>query len=139
MDGAGDKTNFLFTSSSLILCLLCSNENISSLFYSPSLPSPVPLYFPPSPSLLRPSFLSSFFSSLLSSLSPTAPMRHFEIAFKMFDLNGDGEVDYGEFEKVSPQQAKPIHRCRDMYKYSIVWLASFPGSCVLLGHWGQEN
>ena len=25
----------------------------------------------------------------------------------MFDLNGDGEVDYGEFEKVSPQQAKP--------------------------------
>ena len=37
----------------------------------------------------------------------------------MFDLNGDGEVDYGEFEKVSPQQAKPIHRCRDMYKYSI--------------------
>ena len=34
-------------------------------------------------------------------------MRHFEIAFKMFDLNGDGEVDYEEFEKVSPQQPKP--------------------------------
>jgi len=24
----------------------------------------------------------------------------FEIAFKMFDLNGDGEVEYEEFEKV---------------------------------------
>ena len=29
-----------------------------------------------------------------------APMKHFEIAFKMFDLNGDGEVEFGEFEKV---------------------------------------
>ena len=28
-------------------------------------------------------------------------MRKFEIAFKMFDLNGDGEVDCKEFEKVS--------------------------------------
>lgn len=24
----------------------------------------------------------------------------FEIAFKMFDLNGDGDVEYDEFEKV---------------------------------------
>ena len=26
--------------------------------------------------------------------------RHFEIAFRMFDLNGDGNVEYEEFEKV---------------------------------------
>ena len=30
----------------------------------------------------------------------TAPMRHFELAFKMFDLNGDGDVELKEFEKV---------------------------------------
>lgn len=30
----------------------------------------------------------------------TAPARHFEIAFKMFDLNGDGEVDCEEFQTV---------------------------------------
>ena len=27
--------------------------------------------------------------------------RHFQIAFKMFDLNGDGNVDADEFEKVT--------------------------------------
>ena len=27
--------------------------------------------------------------------------RHFQIAFKMFDLNGDGTVDAEEFEKVT--------------------------------------
>ena len=31
---------------------------------------------------------------------PLAPPRMFEIAFKMFDLNGDGDVEYDEFEKV---------------------------------------
>ena len=27
-------------------------------------------------------------------------MKHFELAFKMFDLNGDGEVEFDEFEMV---------------------------------------
>ncbi|XP_077896751.1 calcium uptake protein 1, mitochondrial isoform X2 [Ictidomys tridecemlineatus] len=31
---------------------------------------------------------------------PEPPQRNFEIAFKMFDLNGDGEVDMEEFEQV---------------------------------------
>lgn len=35
-----------------------------------------------------------------SFLSCPAPQRNFEIAFKMFDLNGDGEVDLEEFEQV---------------------------------------
>lgn len=30
-----------------------------------------------------------------------ASRRHFEIAFRMFDLNGDGDVDSEEFEKVA--------------------------------------
>ncbi|XP_063047480.1 calcium uptake protein 1, mitochondrial [Engraulis encrasicolus] len=30
----------------------------------------------------------------------STPQRNFEIAFKMFDLNGDGEVDLEEFEQV---------------------------------------
>ena len=29
-----------------------------------------------------------------------APPRMFEIAFKMFDLNGDGDVVFEEYEKV---------------------------------------
>ena len=30
----------------------------------------------------------------------TAPERNFELAFRMFDFNGDGEVDAEEFSKV---------------------------------------
>ncbi|MBN3285838.1 MICU1 protein, partial [Polyodon spathula] len=36
----------------------------------------------------------------LYPLKMKAPQRNFEIAFKMFDLNGDGEVDMEEFEQV---------------------------------------
>lgn len=36
---------------------------------------------------------------LLTILS--ASKRHFEIAFRMIDLNGDGDIDFDEFEKVS--------------------------------------
>jgi len=36
---------------------------------------------------------------LLTVLSTSR--RHFEIAFRMFDLNGDGDVDYDEFDKVA--------------------------------------
>jgi Ca2+-binding EF-hand superfamily protein len=43
---------------------------------------------------------SFYFSSLSPSLL-VAPQRNFEIAFKMFDLNGDGEVDMEEFEQAS--------------------------------------
>ena len=39
-------------------------------------------------------------SSTVLCWSVAAPPRMFEIAFKMFDLNGDGDVEYEEFEKV---------------------------------------
>lgn len=37
----------------------------------------------------------------LSFLLCVASRRHFEIAFRMFDLNADGDVDVEEFEKVA--------------------------------------
>uniref|UniRef100_A0A1X7UXT9 EF-hand domain-containing protein n=1 Tax=Amphimedon queenslandica TaxID=400682 RepID=A0A1X7UXT9_AMPQE len=41
------------------------------------------------------------FSDFLFLLTILAtPMKHFELAFKMFDLNGDGEVEFDEFETV---------------------------------------
>lgn len=51
---------------------------------------------------------------LLTVLSTSR--RHFEIAFRMFDLNGDGDVDCDEFEKVATlirQQTSIGSRHRD--------------------------
>lgn len=51
---------------------------------------------------------------LLTVLSTSR--RHFEIAFRMFDLNGDGDVDSDEFEKVADlirQQTSIGSRHRD--------------------------
>nr|XP_018900961.1 PREDICTED: calcium uptake protein 1 homolog, mitochondrial isoform X2 [Bemisia tabaci] len=51
---------------------------------------------------------------LLTVLSTSR--RHFEIAFRMFDLNGDGDVDSEEFEKVATlirQQTSIGNRHRD--------------------------
>lgn len=51
---------------------------------------------------------------LLTVLSTSR--RHFEIAFRMFDLNGDGDVDCEEFEKVATlirQQSSIGSRHRD--------------------------
>lgn len=45
-----------------------------------------------------------------------ASRRHFEIAFRMFDLNGDGDVDSSEFEQVANlirQQTSIGNRHRD--------------------------
>ena len=41
----------------------------------------------------------TFFSQLHTLY--TLSYRHFQIAFKMFDLNGDGNVDADEFDKVT--------------------------------------
>lgn len=57
-----------------------------------------------------------FFSSLTFIFIFAASKRHFEIAFRMFDLNGDGDVDCEEFEKVATlirQQTSIGSRHRD--------------------------
>ena len=51
-------------------------------------------------------FCGTVGSSLIFIVVCLAPQRNFEIAFKMFDLNGDGEVDMEEFEQVSPRTSR---------------------------------
>ncbi|NXK67728.1 MICU1 protein, partial [Sylvietta virens] len=45
--------------------------------------------------------LISFSDYIFLTTVLSTPQRNFEIAFKMFDLNGDGEVDMEEFEQAS--------------------------------------
>ncbi|XP_055720032.1 calcium uptake protein 1, mitochondrial [Salvelinus fontinalis] len=47
--------------------------------------------------------LISFSDYIFLTTVLSTPQRNFEIAFKMFDLNGDGEVDLEEFEQVNKQ------------------------------------
>lgn len=44
--------------------------------------------------------LISFSDYMLLLVILSTPPKQFQIAFKMFDLNGDGEVEFEEFEKV---------------------------------------
>lgn len=46
------------------------------------------------------SYCAALISDFLYVCLSPAPQRNFEIAFKMFDLNGDGEVDLEEFDQV---------------------------------------
>ncbi|EPQ06791.1 Calcium uptake protein 1, mitochondrial [Myotis brandtii] len=48
--------------------------------------------------------LISFSDYIFLTTVLSTPQRNFEIAFKMFDLNGDGEVDMEEFEQATPQR-----------------------------------
>ena len=58
-----------------------------------------------------------------------APQRNFEIAFKMFDLNGDGEVDLEEFEQVGTvdkaHTCTYVHVCRRWRGMEVPAVASF--------------
>ena len=51
------------------------------------------------------------------------PPRMFEIAFQMFDLNGDGEVSPEEFEKVNILIA--FDYCNDLFICIIKWSKSY--------------
>ena len=51
----------------------------------------------------RKTFYNTFFTSCRPRLYPvwiSSHRRQFELAFRMFDLNGDGDVDAEEFEQV---------------------------------------
>lgn len=70
-----------------------------------------------------------------SLLSLPASRRHFEIAFKMFDLNGDGDVDSSEFEEVANlirQQTSIGSRHRDHANTGNTFKASFSLNFVVI-------
>lgn len=82
---------------------------------------------------------------MLFFLCVPASRRHFEIAFRMFDLNGDGDVDSEEFEKVATlirQQTSIGNRHRDhantgnTFKVGL-WLSLrlFTCSCASFYYW----
>ncbi|ETE65912.1 Calcium uptake protein 1, mitochondrial, partial [Ophiophagus hannah] len=50
--------------------------------------------------------LISFSDYIFLTTVLSTPQRNFEIAFKMFDLNGDGEVDMEEFEQATDLKGK---------------------------------
>ncbi|NXM82955.1 MICU1 protein, partial [Oenanthe oenanthe] len=52
--------------------------------------------------------LISFSDYIFLTTVLSTPQRNFEIAFKMFDLNGDGEVDMEEFEQASSDTTLPV-------------------------------
>jgi Ca2+-binding EF-hand superfamily protein len=45
----------------------------------------------------------------------SAPPRNFEIAFRMFDINGDGELDIEEFDQV-----QFLYICTTIQLYSTI-------------------
>uniref|UniRef100_A0AAZ3RUH0 Calcium uptake protein 1, mitochondrial n=1 Tax=Oncorhynchus tshawytscha TaxID=74940 RepID=A0AAZ3RUH0_ONCTS len=53
-----------------------------------------------SPNEKQPESLNQFLIRGLEGITHLVSQRNFEIAFKMFDLNGDGEMDLEEFEQV---------------------------------------
>ncbi|KAG1957247.1 calcium uptake protein 1, mitochondrial, partial [Pimephales promelas] len=54
--------------------------------------------------------LISFSDYIFLTTVLSTPQRNFEIAFKMFDLNGDGEVDLEEFEQTKETCRKSLQK-----------------------------
>uniref|UniRef100_A0A7N5ZSB0 Calcium uptake protein 1, mitochondrial n=1 Tax=Anabas testudineus TaxID=64144 RepID=A0A7N5ZSB0_ANATE len=62
--------------------------------------------------------LISFSDYIFLTTVLSTPQRNFEIAFKMFDLNGDGEVDLEEFEQVSKLSGLTRHCQGSLLKHT---------------------
>nr|BAE88006.1 unnamed protein product [Macaca fascicularis] len=76
--------------------------------------------------------LISFSDYIFLTTVLSTPQRNFEIAFKMFDLNGDGEVDMEEFEQVQSiirsqtSMGMLPQRSSDYWQHPQVWLVFSP-------------